>query len=65
MLSCKVWSHEKFIEDGGRSSVCLNSVAIHDEFSADLGGVCFQSFPFLSISFWKIQKSNGPKSEKL
>jgi hypothetical protein len=45
--------------------VCLNSVAIHDEFSTDLGGVCFQSFPFLSISFWKIQKLNGPKSEKL
>jgi hypothetical protein len=36
MLSCRVWSLKKFIGDGGRSSVCLDSVAIHDGFSTVL-----------------------------
>jgi hypothetical protein len=41
VLSCRIWYPEKFIVDVGRSSVCFDYVAIHDEFSAVLvfGGV--------------------------
>jgi hypothetical protein len=42
MLSCRVWSPKKFTRGGGRSSVCFDSVVIHDEFYVVLessGGV--------------------------
>jgi hypothetical protein len=32
----RVWSHDKFIRDGSKSSMCFDSVAIHGEFSMDL-----------------------------
>jgi hypothetical protein len=32
----RVWSPDKFIRDGGKSSTCFDSIAIHGEFSMDL-----------------------------
>jgi hypothetical protein len=56
MLSCRVWSPEKFIRDGGRSSVCFDSVAIHDEFYAvlDSSEVLLSATPCRFVSLKKI-----------
>jgi hypothetical protein len=60
MLSCTVWSPKKFIGDGGRSSMCFYSVAIHDEFSVVLESseVLLSPTPCRYMSFKKIRGSS-------
>jgi hypothetical protein len=57
MLSCRIWSPEKFIGGGGRSSVCFGSVATHDEFFAGLEslGVLLSATPCRFVSLKKIR----------
>jgi hypothetical protein len=56
MLSCRVWSPKDFMRDGGRLSMCFNSVAIHDEFSTVLESseVLLSVTPYRFVSLKKI-----------
>jgi hypothetical protein len=57
MLNCRFWFPEKFIGDGGRSSVFFDSVAIHDEFSTVLESsrVLLCATPCRFVSLKKIR----------